>query len=198
MEAKAAISRQRDWRAALDEVLAATDLGEQPEDLALLFAGAQFSAQYDELVREAYERSGARRLAGCSGQGIIGPQREVEGEPALSLLRLSLPGATVEVVHLTQRTLESAGVVRLGGLSLEDVNAWLVLADPFRLDVDALIEALEQAYPGVPIIGGLASGRFDERATHAFVDGEVHAEGATLVALGGNVGVRTVVSQGAT
>ncbi len=198
MEAKAAISRQRDWRAALDDVLAATDLGDAPVDLALLFAGASYSAQYDELVSEAYRRSGARRLAGCSGQGIIGPQREVEGEPALSLLRLSLPGATVKVVHVTQQALESPGIARLAGVGLEDVNAWLVLADPFHLQVDGLIEGLEEAYPGVPIIGGLASGRFDEQRTHVFVDGEVYDEGAALVALGGNVVVHTVVSQGAT
>jgi small ligand-binding sensory domain FIST len=114
------------------------------------------------------------------------------------LLRLSLPGATVQVVHLAQAALEATGIGRLGGLSLEDVNAWLVLADPFRLDVDGLIEGLEQAYPGVPIIGGLASGRHDQQRTHVFVDGEVHAEGAALVALGGKLAVQTVVSQGAT
>jgi small ligand-binding sensory domain FIST len=198
MEAKAAISRQREWRAALDEVLEATDLGDAPVDLALLFAGAHHAGEYDELVSAAMARSGARRLAGCSGQGIIGPSREVEGEPALSLMRLSLPGATVQVVHLAQAALEATGLGRLGGLSLEDVNAWLVLADPFRLDVDGLIEGLEQAYPGVPIIGGLASGRHDQQRTHVFVDGEVHAEGAALVALGGKVAVQTVVSQGAT
>jgi len=198
MEAKAAISRQREWRVALDEVLAATDLGDTPVDLALLFAGAHHAAEYDELVAAAMARSGARRLAGCSGQGIIGPSREVEGEPALSLLRLSLPGATVQVVHLAQSTLEGSGIGRLGGLSLEDVNAWLVLADPFTLDVDGLIEGLDQAYPGVPIIGGLASGRHDQQRTYVFVDGEVHADGAALVALGGRVGVQTVVSQGAT
>jgi small ligand-binding sensory domain FIST len=198
MQAKAAISRQREWRAALDEVLEATDLGDAPVDLALLFAGAHHAGDYDALVRAAMDRSGARRLAGCSGQGIIGPSREVEGEPALSLLRLSLPGATVQVVHLVQPALDAAGLGRLGGLSLEDVNAWLVLADPFRLDVDGLIEGLEQAYPGVPIVGGLASGRHDQQRTHVFVDGAVHAEGAALVALGGKVAVQTVVSQGAT
>jgi small ligand-binding sensory domain FIST len=198
MQAKAAISRQREWRAALDEVLEATDLGDAPVDLALLFAGAHHAGDYDALVRAAMDRSGARRLAGCSGQGIIGPSREVEGEPALSLLRLSLPGATVQVVHLVQPALDAAGLGRLGGLSLEDVNAWLVLADPFRLDVDGLIEGLEQAYPGVPIVGGLASGRHDQQRTHVFVDGTVHAEGAALVALGGKVAVQTVVSQGAT
>jgi small ligand-binding sensory domain FIST len=198
MQARAAISRERDWRVALAEVLAATDLGDRSVELALLFASAHYSADYQELVPRAHAESGARRLAGCSGQGIIGPEREVEGEPALSLLRLSLPGAIVQTVHLTQSTLESGGVGRLGGLSLEEVNAWLVLADPFRLDVDRLIASMEQAYPGVPIIGGLASGRMDEQRTYVFRDDEVYGEGSVAVALGGNLTVRTVVSQGAT
>ena len=199
MQAKAAISHERDWRAALDEVVAATDLGGAPVDLALLFASAYYSPHYAELIPAAHAASGARRLAGCSGQGIIGPEREIEGEPALSLLRLSLPDVAVTVTHVTQRTLEEGGGLgRLGGLSLEDVNAWLVLADPFRLDVEALIGGLEQAYPGVPIVGGLASGRMDEQRTYVFADDQVHAEGAVAVALGGNIAVRTVVSQGAT
>lgn len=197
MQAKAAISHEQDWRAALDEVLAATDLGDSPVDLALLFAGATYTEDFDDLVRRAREASGARHLVGCSGQGIIGPQREIEGEPALSLLRLSLPDATIRVAHVTQATVEG-GVGRIGGVALEDVNAWLVLTDPFRLDADALIHGMEQAYPGVPIIGGMASGRYTERRTYVFADDTVYDEGAVVVALGGNVAVRTVVSQGAT
>ncbi len=198
MQAKAAISHERDWRAALDEVLAATDLGAGPVDLALLFAGAHHTDAFDELVERARAMTGARHLAGCSGQGIIGPEREIEGEAALSLMRVALPDATLRITHVSQDTLEREGVGRLGGVGLEDVNAWLILADPFRLDVDRFIHAMEATYPGVPIIGGLASGRSSERRTFVFVDDAVHAEGAVAVALGGNVAVRTVVSQGAT
>jgi small ligand-binding sensory domain FIST len=198
MQAKAAISHARDWRAALDEVLAATDLGGAPCDLALLFASGHYAAHYDDLVPTARAESGARLLAGCSGQGIIGPEREIEGEAALSLLRLAMPGATVRLTHVTQQQVEGAGVARLGGVALEDVNAWLLLADPFRMDPDALIHALEHAYPGVTIVGGLASSRPNDRRTYVFVDDAVYDEGAVAVALGGNVVVRTVVSQGAT
>ena len=194
MRAKAAISHERDWRAALDEVLAATDLGDTPTDLALLFASAAYTPNFDELVSHARAATGARHLAGCSGQGIIGPEREIEGEPALSLLRLSLPDVKLKVGHLSRES--DAGMVM--GVPLEDVNAWLVLADPYTCDIDGLISHMEGLYPGVTIIGGLASGRWTERCTYVFVDDAVHAEGAVAIALGGNVMVRTVVSQGAT
>jgi small ligand-binding sensory domain FIST len=198
MRARAAISRAPDWRVALEEVIAATDLGPSPTDLALLFASAHYARHYEELVPRARAASGARWLAGCSGQGVIGPEREIEDEPALSLLRLALPGAHVRVAHVTQSILESGSLARLGGVSLEEVNAWLVFADPFRLDVERLLQALEAAYPGVTLAGGLASGRLDEQQTYVFAGDEVYAEGAAVVALGGNVTVHTVVSQGAT
>ena len=194
MRAKAAISHERDWRAALDEVLAATDLGDTATDLALLFASAAYTSNFDDLVSHARAATGARHLAGCSGQGIIGPEREIEGEPALSLLRLSLPDVKIRVGHLSRES--DAGMVM--GVPLEDVNAWLLLADPYTCDIDGLIGHMEGLYPGVTIIGGLASGRWTERCTYVFVDDAVHAEGAVAVALGGNVMVRTVVSQGAT
>ncbi|HZU07394.1 MAG TPA: FIST N-terminal domain-containing protein [Chloroflexota bacterium] len=198
MRARAAISRAPDWRVALDEVIAATDLGASPTDLALLFASAYYARHYPELVPRARAASGARWLAGCSGQGVIGPEREIEDEPALSLLRLALPGAHVHVAYVTQRDLEGGSLARLGGVSLEEVNAWLVFADPFRLDVERLIQALEAAYPGVTLAGGLASGRLDEQQTYVFAGDEVYTEGAVAVALGGNVAVYPVVSQGAT
>lgn len=197
MQGKAAISRAPDWRTALDDVVTATDLGDVPVDLALLFASAHYAPHYDELVPAARAACGARRLAGCSGQGVIGPEREVEGAPALSLLRLSLPEVRLEVLHVTEDAVESdGGSPLLGRVALEDVNAWLVLADPFRLDIDAFIGALSRSYPGVPVIGGLAS--LDNRHTCVFLDDAVHAHGAVAVALGGNVTVQTVVSQGAT
>lgn len=196
MLAKAAIARARAWPDAVDEVLAETRL-DAPADLALLFASAYYARYYDELVARVYAASGARWLAGCSGQGVIGPEREIEREPALALLQLALPGATVHAVHLTQRTLEEQGVVRLGGLSLEEVNAWLLFADPFRLDAERLIRELEAAYPGVTLIGGLASGRLDERRTYVFLNDRVYPEGAVAVGLGGRLRVYTVVSQGA-
>jgi small ligand-binding sensory domain FIST len=93
---------------------------------------------------------------------------------------------------------EGGDVRQACGVPLDAVNAWLVLADPFRLDVDGLIHAMEHAYPGVQIVGGLASSGPGDRRTYVFADDTVYAEGAVAVALGGNVVVRTVVSQGAT
>jgi small ligand-binding sensory domain FIST len=204
MRAQAAIGRGADWEQALGAALGeiqplveATD----GADLVFLFASAAYVRAYPALVRRAYEATRARVLIGCSGQGVIGAAREVEHEPAVALLALHLPGATLRGARLTQQDVETChtpGDWRRETLVLPDeVNAWLVFADPFRIDAEALIAGLASAYPGRPLIGGLASGDPRLQRTHVFLDDQVYDEGAVAVALGGAYTVRTVVSQGA-
>jgi small ligand-binding sensory domain FIST len=148
-------------------------------------------------IRQA---TGARRLIGASGQAIIGVGREVEEEPALSLLALSLPDATIAATWLSPTEVAAATSTerwreRLG-VAAGEINGWLVLADPFHLDAEGLVAGLAGAYPGVPIVGGMASGPFRVPTTHVFLDDAVHAEGAVVIGLGGGVGITPVVSQG--
>lgn len=191
---RSAISRSPDWQQALTEALQATEGADA--DLVLLFASAHYRDHYRQMLERLQEALQPRLLAGCSGQGVIGPSSEVEGEPALSLLRLALPGAQVQGLRLTPEAL-TGGMTAQPGLDPAAVNGWLVLADPFHTDAGALIEHLERAYPGCPIAGGMASGRLDEQAAYLFLDGEVVSDGAIGIAVGGDVRLRTVVSQGA-
>jgi small ligand-binding sensory domain FIST len=50
--------------------------------------------------------------------------------------------------------------------------------------------------PGFPLVGGLGGAPGGPGANRLFLDGEVHERGGVGVLLGGDVGVRTVVSQG--
>ncbi|MBI3968609.1 MAG: FIST C-terminal domain-containing protein [Chloroflexi bacterium] len=124
----------------------------------------------------------------------------MEGVPALSLMLLSLPGAELTPARFTQReveALETAPEWRAeAGLSDERVNGWLLFADPFRIDSEALIGGLASAYPRKPIVGGLASGDHRAQRTHVFLDDQVFSEGAVGLAVGGAIAVKTVVSQG--
>jgi small ligand-binding sensory domain FIST len=203
MTAEAAIAHAADWREALADVVARVKaVRGESTDLAFLFASAQYAEDFPELVRAAQTALGVGRLLGCSGQGIIGAEREIEGEPALSLLALSLPGALLHAAHLTQADVQMAATPRawweMTDVPPDRVKAWFVLADPFTLDAEALINALSSAYPDTPIAGGLASGDPHARRTHLFLDDRIYAEGAILMAFGGPYTVRTVVSQGAT
>jgi small ligand-binding sensory domain FIST len=200
---RSAISREPEWQRALDEVLTRSRLdGVQPPDLVLLFASYHHHRGFGELVRAATQTTGAGLLAGCSGQGIIGTASEIEAEPALAMLQLRFPGATLTAAHLTQDALrplkDGPALAEFTGLPPAAVNAWLILADPFRMDVERLLTLMESGYPNKTLVGGLASGGPADRETCVFLNDEVFSEGAVTVSVGGSLTVRTVVSQGAT
>ena len=198
--AASAIVRHPDWRAALAGVLQHVKERVASPDLAVLFASASYEHEFPELLQRTQQALQSRVLIGCSGQGVIGPSTEVEGEPALTLLTLSLPDALLEARHLSQAELQrcdSADATRaLLGVPLDDVSTWILLADPFTLDGERLLAVLSAAYPGVPLLGGMASGEQANRRTHLFLDGQVHIDGALALAVGGPLTIRSIVSQG--
>jgi small ligand-binding sensory domain FIST len=200
---RAAIVQDAEWQSALEGALQATtgDGGSGPTDLAFLFASASYGESLDTLVQRARSTTGATALIGCSGLGIIGPGREIEGAPAVSLLTLCLPGATLRAVRFTQSVIEGLHEAddwrRAIGAPPEEVKAWFIFADPFSLDAERLVSGLSEAYPGRPFVGGLASGHLQSPRTYVFLDDQVYGDGAVAVALGGPYRVETVVSQGA-
>ena len=181
------------WPDALDQALAAAlaPLNGQPPHVLVLFASAAYADSYADLLREAAVRTGARELIGCSASGVIGVQRELEGVPALAALAVRLPAGSL----LNVRRLEPGDASELGW-PRSDVNGLLILADPFTTDVTALVSGLERAYPGVPLVGGLATGNPGVRQTHIFCGSEAAPGGAVVLGLGGSATLRAVVSQG--
>ncbi|MBI3964472.1 MAG: hypothetical protein HY329_02465, partial [Chloroflexi bacterium] len=110
MKAGSAIVENADWRGALSE--AERELSEfgpngTTVDLAVFFASPAYATEFDELLLSIQRRYRPRRLIGCSGQGVIGVSREMEGVPALSLMLLSLPGAELTPARFTQREVEA-------------------------------------------------------------------------------------------
>jgi small ligand-binding sensory domain FIST len=193
-----------DWpsalHAALDQALA--PMSGQSPDLLLLFAADAFHGAFPDLLHEAAERSDAREMAGCSGWGVIGADRELEAEPAVAALALRFPaGAFVSVAHVRQADIEgplkeAGGWAARLGLKPAACTGLVILADPFSMDISALLAGLTREYPGVPTVGGLASGNPGGRLTHVFSGTHSMRDGAVLVALGGSVALRAVVSQG--
>lgn len=196
--ARAAIAADTDWESALDTALAGLH-GLKP-DVAILFASAAYQEALPDLVRCAWERSGAMLLVGCSGAGIIGTGREEEEQPAVSMMVMALPGATLRPVRFTQQQLETgndpdAFRERIGVSTDEGAN-WLVFADPYRIDADLLVERLGVAYPSAAVSGGLASPGGQHRRAWVFLNGEVYGDGGVGLAIGGDYRIVPVVSQG--
>jgi small ligand-binding sensory domain FIST len=207
-KAQAALAVNVDWQLAVKDALKQlASFGEI--DLLFMFASSGYRLHFEEIVRQIYNGSGAKMLLGCSGQAIIGKEREIEDTPAISLLALSLPGAELRPVHFTNSELAEvtdtlaptfAHYLDSGtGLNSLDINAWLLIADPFTMrNSDLMLDAFMKLYPGRPIMGGMASGNVRLQQTQLFMNDRLLEEGTLALAVGGDYTLRPVVSQGAT
>ncbi|MGH2957820.1 MAG: FIST signal transduction protein, partial [Solirubrobacterales bacterium] len=141
-------------------------------------------------------------LIGCGAGGTLAEGREIEEGPGVVVWAASLPGAEVTTMHVTAE--REAGDFRLLGIPEEfgaegapaADQALILLCDPYSFPSEVLLDALERARPGAPVLGGLASAAF-AGGTVLLRDGDVHAGGAVGALLSG-VQVLPCVSQGAT
>lgn len=198
----AAISTERDAGKAAVELCGQVraQLGASKVDLALLFVSPRFVEVLPDLIEDVHVRLGARQLIGCTGGGIIGVDREVEGPSAVSLWAASMPGVSVEPFHITQEQVEESNGPAFWhselGIGPEDEPSFIFLPDPFSMDAARAVEELGAAYPGRPIIGGLASGGRQAGGNRLWIGEKVYDSGAIGVALMGPVRLRAIVSQG--
>lgn len=141
-------------------------------------------------------------LVGCSSQSLIVNEEELENQPGLGLQLFHLPAGEVKAVHLTQAAMEDLEVPgdwhARTGVAPASTRGWLVFADPFNMDGESWLRAWNEAYPGIPAVGGLASGVFEEQRTQVYLNGYAFEEGIIAVSVGGGVKLECVISQGCT
>jgi small ligand-binding sensory domain FIST len=169
-------------------------------DLAVLFFAAQHARAADVLARTVQRRLAPRCLMGCVAESVIGGDREVEQSPAVSLwaARWSRP-VTMAPFHLVlERTADGPSLFgwpdELTGAGTD--AAVLLLGDPFTFPIDLFLRRVNEDARGVRVLGGMASGiRGAGQCRLLFQDG-VKDQGAVGVLLQGEVGLRSIVSQG--
>jgi len=171
------------------------ELGADPT-IALAFVSTGYREHLDEFQEVVAVHGHAAVLCGCTGSGLIGTEHEAEASEGFSLLFLHLPQAKVRAVPLSQAQVEtSQGDSFWHEAAGGAAGAWLALANPFRFDADTWLREWNSAFPGAPVLGGLASGpRGDEDVT-VFGPTIGQTSDAMAIALDG-VRLETVVSQG--
>jgi small ligand-binding sensory domain FIST len=140
-------------------------------------------------------------LVGCSSASLISGDRELEDAEGLVLGLFALPGARLHACHFRQEQVDAArdpGYWPIEtGLKPDQTNGWLVFADP-QLDAETWLRSWNEAYAPLAVLGGLASGPADEPATQLYLNGQVYDEGGVALSVGGEVGLKGVISQGCT
>lgn len=171
-------------------------------DLGLLFLSPRYFEAAEDIVRSIRVSAEIPILIGCSSNSLIVGQEEIEDESGISLGLYSLPGAQLSPVRFLQSQIEEwngAGYWRMEtGITPERINGWLTFADPFSVDAERWLKQWDDAFRGIPILGGLASGDYAARQTHIYLNDQVYEEGGVALAIGGDVELAGIISQGCT
>ena len=196
----ASYSREPDLDDAIasvcDDVLA--QLGGAAPSLSFLFVSHAHSQSWVDLPNRVVQRTGTKVLLGCTGETVVGADQEIESGPALSLWSAVL-SADVTPFHAEfARTPD--GIVCTGLPSDVELaggrGAIFCFGEPYSSAPDSLIERFAMDYPGVPLLGGMASGGASRGDNRLFFGPRVIHTGAVGAIVHGDVRVRSVVSQG--
>ncbi len=182
--------------AAAEESLA--ECGGQPT-CGFLFLAASWLPQIHEVLDLVRVHGRIPLLIGSIGAGLIGRSQEAEGVPGMSLLLVSLPETKLTPVLISNEQIEeSTGPAYWQmetGIGPEDVDSWIVLANPFTPHLERWLAEWNVAFPDAPSIGGLSSGTTESGENTLLLDGKaIDAAVLALAVKGGTI--RTIVSQG--
>src|SRR6185503_9507581 len=157
--------------AALEASLTAMErLGADRADLAVVFGSPSAFPAGHELLHAVRRVTGAPAVVGASGVGVLTDRMEVESVEAPGAAELRQ--ATVAVLAVrsdehrfvpflvdeTEGLGAAAGRVAAARLADAEARALIALPDPMGLDPGPLLAALAERGPGVPVLGGVASG----------------------------------------
>jgi len=135
-------------------------------------------------------------VMGSAVESAVGTGREVGGTPALSLWAGRVGPLAQVVLRATRLADDSwhfAGWPERLGF---EPTALVLLADPFTFPAGEFLQWLDGVQPGLPVVGGTASGGRGPGGSRLLVGDRVVTTGAVGALIGPGVDLRTIVSQG--
>ena len=187
-------------REAAAAARAALDAAAEPPDVGIVFVAGAYGAAIRPALESLSDLVPATTVIGTTAEGVLGNGVELERIPAVTVWLARLPGAWIRPVSLDYRQTPDGGMFAgwRDDLAADlPANATLLLlADPFSFPVDAFIARMAEEHPGMPIVGGMASGAAEPGGNTLVIGSRTEDSGAVGLVVGGSVRIRPVVSQG--
>ncbi len=200
MKFKSALSTNADHKAAVAELASA--VASIKPDLAMLFVSPHFEDDCQEILSGLLDTTNARNLIGCTGDGIIGPTREVESAPAIALWVAELPDVRVmpfvlDIDDLRKFDSDEDWTDRVCATP-DQKPGFVILPEPFTFapGVEYALRQIDRIFPGGTVVGGLASAGQKAGQNRLFLNDQVLRQGLVGVSLSGRIVIEPVVSQG--
>ena len=170
-------------------------LGGRRPDLLCVFVCGGDPEKIADAGATAARVADAGTTIGCSAGGVIAAGRGVEQVDAVAVWAAVLPGVEVRPVHL--KVHRAGDTLLVSGLppSTSENEVGVLLVDPYAFPVIPFVEHCNDQRPGLPLVGGLASGPLGPDSTRLLLDDAVLG-GAVGVLLSGPLAAQIAVSQG--
>ena len=178
----------------------AADLEGAPPDLSFLFVSHDHADHFESLAGLVRETSHARVLLGCTGETIAGASEEIESGPAISMWAAVMPNTHIETFHIqfsqTADGIACSGFPTAAHEEEHATRAIFVMGEPFSAAPNSVIDRFAEDLPGVPLMGGMASGGAGPDMNRLFLNSDTVPHGAVGAVVRGGPRIRSVVSQG--
>ena len=196
MRFHAAVSEAESTDTAVGQVIDSAKAAEIQADVLFVFFTAHHRDDADSLIEKLWLELDPQAAVGCSAEGVLGGDREIERTPGLSILVGHTPGVRVHPFHLAANDEWDESVLERMGHGPE-TRAFIGFGDPFTTPLDQLLAILDEHAPQAPLIGGMASSARQPGENALLRNDQVIESGFVGVSLAGAIDVATVVSQGA-
>ncbi len=192
--------------AAHDAVTSVASQMRGSTDLAVVFASGHHVNRIDTITSTVYDLLAPSTVIGCTGVSVAGNERELENQPGLVVLALSLPGVELHTFSDSDidwpRSKDDPERLKAAmKADHPDLRGVMLLADPFTPIMGllpALSSVLERSLdePAVPMFGGVASAGRQAGDNRLLRDDEIRNGGLIGLSFTGAVRIETLVSQG--
>lgn len=185
---------------AVEEAVAALKRGldGRTPDLLCFFVTLHHGPELEGLSRRIRQATGAAHAVGCTGETVVGGRREIEEGPALSLWAAACEEMTLRPFRARARA-DGDGAIEFDALppvEAPERALLLLLGEPFTFPMADYLAILNERLPGVPAVGGMASGGQGPGQSFLFLDEQLVEDGALGVVIEGGIELFPVVSQG--
>ena len=201
MRFHSAVSSNEDSDAAVRALIEDARAAVPNIDVAFVFFTADHRDAAADTVEQLWLELDPQCIIGCSAEGVIGGDAEIERSPGISLLVGRLPNVGIHPFHipvddwkpmLLGDEPELAERMGIGPLT----KAVIGFGDPFSTPLSQLLDGMNKICPGIPLIGGMASSAHGPGDNLLVRNDGLCPDGFVGVALSGPLAVDTVVSQG--
>lgn len=171
-------------------------------DVVFLFVASQFTQDIQPILERMRDQLRPGVLLGCTAEGVISKQQEIENQSAITLLGAHLPGVKATAFTLQPGSKDWHSMLLDTGKFCrsvdvpQDTRLFVLFSDPFSTPMDDVLHSFNTCYPGIPIVGGMSSGALRPDGNILFVNDQISSQGAVGLALSGPLSIDVIVSQG--